>query len=187
MLEVAAAVAQGTATLDKHCALALAGCSTPDDTLRGYRDATNPRRIPNEPLSQATARAEQAGRAAAALGFPYRRVCSSGFTGVLTPTERIAFTSQPGLHDRLIRQLAEPADAATARYAALLHDLLTWARTQTTRAPAGPAAPPGTPERRWQRQRQRQPQQPRRSPGPLQLSPAYASPCRGGRHGRRPF
>jgi hypothetical protein len=55
----------------------------------------------------------------------------------MSPAERIAFTSQPGIHDRFIRQLNEIPEAATARYQSLLADLLTWARSKTTIAPAG--------------------------------------------------
>jgi hypothetical protein len=50
--------------------VALARCFNPDDNLLCHRAATNPRRNANEPLYQATARAEQlqAIRAAVALG-----------------------------------------------------------------------------------------------------------------------
>jgi hypothetical protein len=68
MPEIAQAIRDQVATLDHHYAVALASCYNPDDTLLCHRAATNPRRHTNEPLYQAMARAEQAFRAAAALG-----------------------------------------------------------------------------------------------------------------------
>lgn len=68
MPALAQAIRDQVATLDHHYAVALASCCSPDDNLLCHRAATNTRRHANEPLSQATARAEQAFRAAAALG-----------------------------------------------------------------------------------------------------------------------
>ena len=125
MPAIAQAIRDQVATLDHHYAVALASCCSPDDNLLCHRAATNPRRHANEPLSQATARAEQAFRAAAALGCVLPPSLQFwAVYGILTTQERDTFTSQPGIPDQLIRQLAEQPAEATARYAALVHDLL---------------------------------------------------------------
>jgi hypothetical protein len=137
MPAIAQAIRDQVATLDHHYAVALASCCSHDDNLLCHHAATNPRRNANEPLSQATARAEQAFRGAAALGCVLPPSLQFwAVYGILTQ-ERVTFTTQPGIPDRLIRQLAEQPTEATARYAALVHELLAWARTQTTRAPSG--------------------------------------------------
>jgi hypothetical protein len=67
MPAIAQAICDQVATLDHHYAVALASCCCLDNNLLCHRAANYPRRNANEPLSQATARAEQAFRAAAAL------------------------------------------------------------------------------------------------------------------------
>jgi hypothetical protein len=129
-------------TLDHLSAVALAsGYCSPDDNLLCHSASTNPSCNANEPLShwQDTARPEQAFRAAAALGcvLPPSLQFWVVYCILITPAPKlVTFTSQPGISDRLIRQLAEQPAEATARYAALVHDLLTWAGTQKSGAPS---------------------------------------------------
>jgi hypothetical protein len=98
----------------------------------------------HESLSTAVARAEQALRAAAALGCdlpPNKQFCP--VYGILTAPERFTFTSQPWIPDRLISQLAKQPAKATARYAALVHDLLTWPTPKLPTPLAQPAVGTG--------------------------------------------
>ncbi len=60
MPTIAQAIRDQVAALDHHYAVALASCCCPDNNLLCQRAANNPCRNANEPLSQATARAEQA-------------------------------------------------------------------------------------------------------------------------------
>ena len=145
MPAIAAAVTAGTATLRDHYALALVSCCKHDDILRCHREATNPQRHQGEPLNKATTRAEHAARAAAALGYPLAPATQYwALHSVLSPAEHIAFTCQPCVYDLLVRHLHESPAAAADRYKALLADLLSWARTQTTLAPAGAGSARGT-------------------------------------------
>ena len=110
------AVKHREATLSDHYALALVSCCQADDVLRCHREATNPQRRHGEALNTATARAENAARAIATLGCPLAPATQYwALHGLLSSAERIAFTSQPGIHDRFIRQLYEAPEAATAR------------------------------------------------------------------------
>jgi hypothetical protein len=61
MPAIAQAIRDQVVTLDHHYAVAHASCCSPDDNLLCHRAATNPQahRNANEPLSQATARADK--------------------------------------------------------------------------------------------------------------------------------
>ena len=77
--------------------------------------------------------------------------------GLLTPSERSTYTGRPGIRGQLQRPLRETTEAAAARYQALLADLLSWAKVQsTTSATSPPPASssdwrPATPNRRRRR------------------------------------
>ena len=120
-----------------------------------------PKRNPGEKLSDAVARADLAFRAAAAHSCqPGAAGCFWAVYGLLTLSERSTYTGRPGVRVRLQRPLRESEDAADGRYSALLSDLLSWAKAQsTTSTPrlhpakasgpsaAAPAGRPSTPRR----------------------------------------
>ena len=139
---VDAAIKAGTATLHEHYALALVNCGSPEDALQIHYQATRPTRKSAEPLKAATVRAEQSWRAAAALGCaPSPAGCFYALFGLLTAVERQLFTSQAGIQARLVVPLGESPAAANDRHAALLTELLAWARVQSSTSPAGAGGP----------------------------------------------
>lgn len=131
--DVDAAVQAGTATLADHYAAALIACADPGDALICHYEASRPQRRAGEKLSDAVARAGMAFRAAAAHGCepaPAGRFWA--IFGLLGPAEQSAYTGRPGVQDNLRRPLHETEAAATSRYSALLGDLLTWSKAQST-------------------------------------------------------
>ena len=157
--ELRRAADQGEATFDEYAA-ALIACSDPDDALACHYAASHPRRNPGEKLSDAVSRADLAFRAAAAHHCePAAAGRFWAVYGLLTPTERSTYTGRPGIRGQLQRPLRETLEAAATRYKALLADLLSWAKVQSTLAatpaprpaPDSAAAPewrPATPRRR---------------------------------------
>ena len=142
--DLRAATAAGTATFADY-ATALIACADPDDTLAVHRAATHPARRAGEKLSDAVARAELAFRSASAHGcHPGEAGRFWAVFGLLTAAERSTFTGRFGVRSRMQRPLRESEEAAAARHAALLSDLLAWAKVQsTTSTPATPR--PGPP------------------------------------------
>jgi hypothetical protein len=105
MPAIAQAISDQVATLDHHYTVALASCCCPNNTpaLLCHSAATNPRCHAHELLSMAVACAEQAFSTTAALGcYLPPNQCFWAVYGILTAPERVAFTSQPGIPDRLI-------------------------------------------------------------------------------------
>ena len=151
--DVKAAVEAGTATLESHYAAALIACADPGDALACHYEACRPRRRAGEKLSDAVARVEMAFRAAAAHGCsPTAAGRFWAIFGLLTPAEQSAYTGRPGVLGQLRRPLHESDESAAARYRALLTDLTTWSKAQSTTAAAvprppsqAPASPPATP------------------------------------------
>ena len=138
MPEAQQAAATGRATLMGHYAAALrmVNCTDWTDLLACHKEATQPRRRGGETLQAATIRAEQAWRASAALGCrPSPANCFCALFGLLTDTERSIFTGRPPMLSLMRRKMGESDEDATARYRTLLHELLEWARVQTTTAP----------------------------------------------------
>ena len=139
--DLQAAAANGTATFEDYAA-ALIACADPDDALACHYEANRPHRNAGEKLSDALAREELAFRAAAAHG------CKPGEAGrfwavfgLLSSAERSAFTGRPGVRGRMQRPLRESAAAAAARHVALLADLLSWAKVQSTTTTPAPPRP----------------------------------------------
>ena len=143
--EVQAAVTSGTATLHEHNALALVNCCSPEDALKIYQAATTPLRHPQEPLNLTTVRVEHQWRTAAAIHCepnPAGRFWA--LFSVLTPAERQLFTNLSGIQARLVVSLGQSPEAAKARHAALLSELLNFASAQHTTSPAGGGAARGS-------------------------------------------
>jgi len=149
--ELRRAADQGEATFDEYAA-ALIACSDPDDALACHYAASHPRRNPGEKLSDAVSRADLAFRAAAAHHCePAAAGRFWAVYGLLTPTERSTYTGRPGIRGQLQRPLRETLEAAATRYKALLADLLSWAKVQSTLAatPAPRPAPDSAAAPEW--------------------------------------
>ena len=117
---------------------ALVACSDPDDALACHYAATHPKRHAGEELSDAVDRADLAFRAAAAHCQPAAAGRFWAIYGLLTPSKRSTYTGRPGICGQLQRSLRETTEAAAARYQALLADLLSWAKVQSTTAVTNP-------------------------------------------------
>jgi hypothetical protein len=128
-----AATEAGTATFADY-ATALIACADPDDTLAVHRVATHPALRADEKLSDAVACTELAFRSASAHGCQPARGegfrCWAVFC-LLTAAERSTFTGHFRVRSRMQRPLRESEEAATARHAALLSDLLAWANVKS--------------------------------------------------------
>ena len=156
--ELQQAVQQREATFD-HYAAALISCADPDDALASHYAASHPKRRAGEKLSEAVARVERAFRSAAAYGCqPADAGRFWALYGLLTPQERSAYTGRPGVRSQLQRPFCETEAATGRRLGALLNDLMSWAKAQSTTAAPTPPRPdqrgpdpesrPATPRRR---------------------------------------
>ena len=139
LTELCTAVERGEPTFEDFAA-ALISCADPDDALPCRYAACHPRRKPGEKLSDAVARADLAFLAACAHS------CQPGTAGSFwavyglhTLSERSTHTGRPGVRGRLQRPLRESEETAGARYSALLTDLLSWAKAQSTTSTPRPS------------------------------------------------
>jgi hypothetical protein len=154
-------VQQREATFD-HYAAALISCADPDDALASHYAASHPKRRVGEKVSKAVARLERAFCSAAAYGCqPAEAGRFWALYGLLTPQERSTCTGRPGVRSQLQRPFCETEGTTASRLGALLNDLLSWAKAQSTTAALTPPRPdqrgpdpgsgPATPRRRSRR------------------------------------
>jgi hypothetical protein len=156
--ELQQAVQQREATFD-HYAGALISCADPDDALASHYAASHPKRRAGEKPSEAVARLERAFRSAAAYGCQQAEAGRFwALYGLLTQQERSTYTGRPGVLIQLQHPFCETEGATSSRLGALLNDLLSWAKAQSTTAAPTPPWPdkrgpdpesrPATPRRR---------------------------------------